>query len=59
MATDGPQRFPRIRRKLRGGKGASMHGEAVLERPEAARAIASGDSCRTIAKQYEIAPSRW
>ena len=57
MATDGPQRFPRIRRKLHAGKGASMHGEAVLERVEAARAIGSRDSCRTIAKQYEIAPS--
>jgi hypothetical protein len=44
MATDGPQRFPRIRRKPR--------------TTEAARAIASGDSCRTIGKQYEIAPSR-
>jgi hypothetical protein len=31
---EGPQRFPRIRRKLHAGKAASMHGEAVLERAE-------------------------
>ena len=41
------------------GKGASIHGEAYSNdlRSRVARAIASGESCRAIAEQYEIAPS--